>query len=45
MAHDVRRHPATGLTKDIMDRMIAYRIQKEAFGGLDRETMIPTINC
>jgi Protein of unknown function (DUF2924) len=29
----------TGLTKDIMARMIAYRIQEEAFGGLDRETV------
>ncbi|HLH95675.1 MAG TPA: DUF2924 domain-containing protein [Xanthobacteraceae bacterium] len=30
--------PPPGLTKDIMGRMIAYRIQEEAFGGLDRET-------
>jgi hypothetical protein len=30
--------PPAGLTKDIMARMIAYRIQEEAFGGLDRET-------
>jgi Protein of unknown function (DUF2924) len=30
--------PPKGLTKDIMGRMIAYRIQEEAFGGLDRET-------
>ena len=30
--------PPAGLTKDIMGRMIAYRIQEEAFGGLDRET-------
>jgi hypothetical protein len=29
--------PPPGLTKDIMGRMIAYRIQEEAFGGLDRE--------
>jgi hypothetical protein len=29
----------SGLTKDIMARMIAYRIQEEAFGGLDRETI------
>ncbi len=28
-----------GLTKDVMARMIAYRIQREAFGGLDRETV------
>jgi hypothetical protein len=31
--------PPKGLTKDIIARMIAYRIQEEAFGGLDRETM------
>jgi len=29
--------PSEGLTKDIIARMIAYRIQEEAFGGLDRE--------
>jgi hypothetical protein len=28
-----------GLTKDIMRRMIAYRIQEQAFGGLDRDTL------
>lgn len=26
------------LTKDLLGRMIAYRIQEKAFGGLDRET-------
>jgi hypothetical protein len=31
--------PPAGLTKDIMARMIAYRMQEEAFGGLDRETI------
>ena len=31
--------PPKGLTKDIVSRMIAYRIQEEAFGGLDRETL------
>ena len=31
--------PAKGLTRDIIVRMIAYRIQEEAFGGLDRETV------
>lgn len=31
--------PPKGLTKDITARMIAYRIQEEAFGGLDRETV------
>ena len=30
--------PPAGLTKDLIRRMIAYRIQEEAFGGLDRET-------
>jgi hypothetical protein len=30
--------PPKGLTKDIIARMIAYRIQEEALGGLDRET-------
>jgi len=29
--------PPKGLTRDIIARMIAYRIQEEAFGGLDRE--------
>jgi hypothetical protein len=31
--------PPKGLTKDILGRMIAYRIQEEAFGGLDRDTI------
>jgi hypothetical protein len=31
--------PPPGLTKDIMSRMIAYRIQEDVFGGLDRETV------
>jgi Protein of unknown function (DUF2924) len=31
--------PPQGLTKDIIARMIADRIQCEAFGGLDRETV------
>ena len=29
--------PPKGLSKDILGRMIAYRIQEEAFGGLDRD--------
>jgi hypothetical protein len=29
--------PPAGLSKDIIKRMLAYRIQEEAFGGLDRE--------
>jgi hypothetical protein len=32
------RTPPQGLTKDLLGRMIAYRIQEEAFGGLDRAT-------
>jgi len=31
--------PPKGLTKDMIGRMIAYQIQEEAFGGLDRETV------
>ena len=31
--------PPKGLTKDIIGRMIAYRIQEEAFGGIDRDTL------
>jgi hypothetical protein len=31
--------PPKGLSKDMIGRMIAYRIQEEAFGGLDRETV------
>ncbi len=31
--------PPKALTKDILARMIADRIQGEAFGGLDRETI------
>jgi hypothetical protein len=31
--------PPKALTKDIMRTMILYRIQEEAFGGLDRETI------
>lgn len=32
--------PPAGLTKDITARMIAYRIQEEVFGGLDRNTIM-----
>jgi Protein of unknown function (DUF2924) len=32
------RSPPEGLTKDILARMIAYRIQEQALGRLDRET-------
>jgi hypothetical protein len=31
--------PPKGLTKDLIARIIAYRIQEKAFGGLDRETI------
>ena len=30
--------PPAGLTKDMIKRVIAHRIQERAFGGLDRET-------
>jgi DUF2924 family protein len=33
------RSPASALSKDIMGRMIAWRIQEQAFGGLDRVTL------
>jgi Protein of unknown function (DUF2924) len=31
--------PPAALTKDLIARMIAYRLQEEAFGGLDRATI------
>jgi hypothetical protein len=31
--------PPAALTKDLVARMMAYRIQEEAFGGLDRVTI------
>jgi hypothetical protein len=31
--------PPKGLSKDLIGRMVAYRIQEQAFGGLDRETV------
>jgi hypothetical protein len=30
--------PPAALTKDLIARMIAYRLQEDAFGGLDRAT-------
>src|SRR5713101_4935444 len=33
------RTPPAGLTKDILARMIAWRIQEQAFGGIDRQTL------
>jgi hypothetical protein len=43
----VRRHwrvvfgriPPAGLSKDLLGRMIAWRMQEQAFGGLDRESL------
>jgi hypothetical protein len=31
--------PPAALTKDLIARMIAYRLQEEEFGGLDRRTL------
>ena len=31
--------PPAALAKDLIARMIAYRLQEEAFGGLDRATV------
>lgn len=33
------REPAAGMSKDLLGRMIAMRIQEQAFGGLDRESL------
>ena len=33
------RPPPAGLSKDLLGRMIAWRIQEQAFGGLDRESL------
>ena len=33
------RTPPAGLSKDLLARMIAWRIQERAFGGLDREAL------
>ncbi len=33
-----RKEVPAALTKDLLARMIAYRIQEQAFGGLDRKT-------
>ena len=32
-------NPSAGLTKDLIARMIAYRLQEEAFGALDRDAI------
>jgi hypothetical protein len=33
------RKPPAGLSKDLLGRMIAWRLQERAFGGLDRESL------
>jgi len=33
------RTPPAALSKDLLGRMIAYRLQEQAFGGLDRESL------
>jgi hypothetical protein len=33
------RTPPADLSKDLLGRMIAYRLQERAFGGLDRESL------
>jgi hypothetical protein len=33
------RTPSAGLSKDLLGRMIAWRLQEQAFGGLDRESL------
>jgi DUF2924 family protein len=33
------RAPPTGLSKDLLGRMIAARLQERAFGGLDRDSL------
>ena len=33
------RKPPAGLSKDLLGRMIAMRIQEQAFGGLDRDSL------
>jgi hypothetical protein len=32
------RTPPAALSKDLLGRMIAYRLQEQVFGGLDGET-------
>ena len=33
------RTPSAALSKDLLGRMIAWRLQEQAFGGLDRESL------
>src|SRR5262249_56418863 len=35
----VGRTPPADLSKDLLGRMIAYRLQERAFGGLDRQSL------
>jgi hypothetical protein len=32
------RKPPAGLSKDLLGRMIAWHLQEQAFGGLDRDS-------
>ncbi len=38
-AKTFRRPPPAALTRDLLGRMIAYRIQEKAYGGLDKATV------
>jgi hypothetical protein len=33
------RKPPAGLSKDLLGRMIAWHLQEQAFGGLDRDSL------
>jgi Protein of unknown function (DUF2924) len=33
------RTPPAGLSKNLLGRMLAWRLQEQAFGGLDRESL------
>src|SRR5437660_1826040 len=33
------RTPPAALSKDLLGRMVAWRLQEQAFGGLDRESL------
>jgi hypothetical protein len=33
------RTPPAALSKDLLGRMIAWRMQEQAFGGLDRDSL------
>lgn len=36
---EFRREPPKGLSRDLLTRMLAWRLQEEAFGGHDAETV------